>query len=88
MDNRDVSIIAHPTGRVIGTREASDINMERVLAAAHASGCYLEINAEPDRLDLIDIHAHAAKALGVKLAISTDAHSVDTLGLPRLADSR
>ncbi len=42
-------------------------------------GCYLEINAEPERLDLNDIHAHAAKAMGVKVAISTDAHSVDAL---------
>jgi DNA polymerase (family 10) len=83
VENRYVSIIAHPTGRLIGTREAYDVDMERILAAAHASGCYLEINAEPDRLDLNDIHAHAAKSLGVKLAISTDAHSVDALGYMR-----
>ena len=44
---------------------------------AHVLGCYLEINAEPDRLDLNDIHAHMAKSKGVKVAVSTDAHSVN-----------
>lgn len=75
MDNRHVSIIGHPTGRLIGEREAYEVDMEAVVAAARAHGCHLELNADPDRLDLNDIHAHAAKAAGVKLAISTDAHS-------------
>jgi DNA polymerase (family 10) len=77
MENRHVSIIAHPTGRLIDEREPYDIDMDRVLAAARESGCCLEINAEPDRLDLNDLHAHAAKSKGVKVAISTDAHSVN-----------
>jgi DNA polymerase (family 10) len=77
MQNRHVSIVGHPTGRLIGEREPYDIDMERVIAAAREFGCHLEINAEPDRLDLNDIHAHAAKEAGVKLAISTDAHSVN-----------
>jgi DNA polymerase (family X) len=77
MQNRHVSIVGHPTGRLIGERGPYDIDMERVIAAAHALGCCLEINAQPDRLDLSDIHIHAAKQAGVKLAISTDAHSVD-----------
>jgi DNA polymerase (family 10) len=51
--------------------------MDYVILAAHDLGCCLEINAEPDRLDLHDIHAHAAKSKGVKAAISTDAHSVN-----------
>lgn len=50
--------------------------MDRVIAAAAGLGCFLEINAEPDRLDLNDIHAHAAKSKGVKVTVSTDAHSV------------
>jgi len=79
MENRHVSIIAHPTGRLIGEREPYDIDMERVISAAHDVGCFLEINAEPDRLDLNDIDAHASKTMGVKLAISTDAHSVNAL---------
>jgi DNA polymerase (family X) len=77
MQNRHVSIVGHPTGRLIGEREPYDIDMERVIAAACELGCHLEINAEPDRLDLNDIHAQAAKEAGVKLAISTDAHSVN-----------
>ncbi|HWW46957.1 MAG TPA: DNA polymerase/3'-5' exonuclease PolX [Xanthobacteraceae bacterium] len=76
MQNPRVSILGHPTGRLIGERAPYDLDMDRVIAAARDLGCHLEINAEPDRLDLNDIHAHAAKEAGVKLAISTDAHSV------------
>ena len=77
MENRHVSILGHPTGRLIGEREPYDIDMDRVLSTAHDLRCYVEINAEPDRLDLNDIHAHAAKSKGVKVAVSTDAHSVN-----------
>jgi DNA polymerase (family X) len=77
IENRHVSILGHPTGRLIGEREPYDIDMDRVLSAAHDLGCCVEINAEPDRLDLNDIHAHAAKSKGVKVAVSTDAHSVN-----------
>ena len=77
MDNRHVSILGHPTGRLIGTREPYEVDMDRIISAAHDARCHLEINAEPDRLDLNDIHAHAAKTMGVKLAISTDAHSIN-----------
>jgi DNA polymerase (family 10) len=77
MENRHVSILGHPTGRLIGEREPYDIDMDSILSAAHDLGCYLEINAEPDRLDLNDVHAHAAKSKTVKVAISTDAHSVN-----------
>ena len=79
MDNRHVSIVGHPTGRLIGERDPYDIDMERIMMAAHERGCHLELNAQPDRLDLTDVHAQAAKSMGVKLAISTDAHS--TAGL-------
>ena len=51
--------------------------MDRIISAAHDARCHIEINAGPDRLDLNDIHAHAAKTMGVKLAISTDAHSIN-----------
>jgi DNA polymerase (family 10) len=77
LQNRHVSILAHPTGRLIGEREPYDIDMDLVISTARKAGCYLEINAEPDRLDLNDLHAHAAKLAGVKLAVSTDAHSID-----------
>ena len=83
MKNPYVSIIAHPTGRLIGEREPYDIDMERVIAAARELSCHLEVNAQPDRLDLSDMYIHAAKQAGVKLAISTDAHSVDAFGCIR-----
>jgi len=83
MQNRHVSIIGHPTGRLIGEREPYDIDMDRVTTAAREIGCALEINAEPDRLDLNDIHIHAAKTKGVRLAISTDAHSINALACMR-----
>ena len=62
---------------MIGEREPYDIDMDHVISAAHDLGRYLEINAEPDRLDLNDIHAYAVKSKGVKVAVSTDAHSVN-----------
>ena len=77
INNPRVSIIAHPTGRLIGEREPYDIDMERVIAAARDFSCHLEVNSQPDRLDLNDNYIHAAKQAGVTLAISTDAHSVD-----------
>jgi len=83
LENRHVSILAHPTGRLIGEREPYDIDMDLVISAARKAGCYLEINAEPERLDLNDLHAHAAKLAGLKLAVSTDAHSIDALQFMR-----
>jgi DNA polymerase (family 10) len=61
---------------LIGEREPYEIDMERVVAAARELRCHLEIIAEPDGLDLNDVYAHAAKEADVKVAISTDAHSV------------
>jgi DNA polymerase (family 10) len=83
MDNPHVTIIAHPTGRLIGEREPYEVDMERLIAAAKERKCCLEINAEPDRLDLNDIHAQAAKSAGIKLAISTDAHTTHALSYMR-----
>jgi DNA polymerase (family 10) len=83
MDNPYVSILGHPTGRLIGEREAYDVDMERILTAARERGCHMELNAQPDRLDLTDVHAQAAKSMGVKLAISTDAHTIAQLGYMR-----
>ncbi|MGZ5901415.1 MAG: DNA polymerase/3'-5' exonuclease PolX [Reyranella sp.] len=79
MQNPQVSIVGHPTGRLIGEREPCDIDMERIVAAAREHGCHLELNAEPDRLDINDMQAHAAREAGVRVAISTDAHSVNAL---------
>jgi DNA polymerase (family 10) len=79
MDDRYFNILAHPTGRLLGERPGYAVDLERVMTAAKERGCFLEINAHPSRLDLDDVHCRAAKELGVKLAISTDAHS--TMGL-------
>ncbi|MGC9397965.1 MAG: DNA polymerase/3'-5' exonuclease PolX [Anaerolineae bacterium] len=79
MDNPYFNILAHPTGRRIGERPPYALDMERVMTAALERGCYLEINAHPERLDLNDIHAKMAQEMGLKLAISTDAHSVNGL---------
>ena len=79
MQNRHVSILGHPTGRLISEREPCDIDMERIIASARDLGCHLELNAEPDRLDINDVQAHAAREAGVRVAISTDAHSIDAL---------
>ncbi|MFZ5921237.1 MAG: DNA polymerase/3'-5' exonuclease PolX [Chloroflexota bacterium] len=73
--NPHVDIIGHPTGRLIPEREAADLDMEAVLAAAAESGVALEINAHPARLDLEDIYAKRAKELGIPISINTDAHS-------------
>jgi DNA polymerase (family 10) len=72
-----VNIIAHPTGRLIGMRESFAIDMEAVLRAAKEHGVAMEVNSYPERLDLNDVHLRLAKELGVKVAISTDAHAAD-----------
>jgi DNA polymerase (family 10) len=83
MDNPNFNIMAHPTGRRIGGREAYEMDLERVMQAALERGCFLEINAQPERLDLNDIYARRAKEMGLKLAISTDAHHVGGLAYMR-----
>ncbi|UCH29299.1 MAG: DNA polymerase/3'-5' exonuclease PolX [Myxococcales bacterium] len=83
MDNPHFTILAHPTGRLINQRAACDVDMERVMQAALERGCYLELNAQPDRLDLDDAHCRMAKDMGLKLAISTDAHTADNLSYMR-----
>ena len=72
--NPNVSVIAHPTGRLIGERDAYDVDLEAVLREAAKYGVAMEINAYPLRMDLDDVHARRAKELGVPLVISTDTH--------------
>jgi len=79
MDNPYFDILAHPTGRLIGARAPYAIDTERVLAGALERGCFLELNAHPERLDANDVLCRRACELGVKVAISTDAHSADGL---------
>jgi DNA polymerase (family X) len=79
MENPNFSILAHPTGRLINKRSPYDVDMEEIMKEAKDKGCFLEINANPDRLDLNDDNARIAKEIGLKLSISTDAHSIDNL---------
>ena len=81
MEDPWFSILAHPTGRLIGLREPYEVDIEAVIRACLQRGCILELNAQPDRLDLNDIHCRMAKEAGVPIAISTDAHSVRDLDL-------
>jgi DNA polymerase (family 10) len=77
--NPHVDIIAHPTGRLIGERDPADLDMEQILEAALEHNVILEINANPQRLDLNDVHARRAIEVGIKLAINTDAHRPEHL---------
>lgn len=72
MDNPCFNIFAHPTERIIGKREPMAIDLEKIMNAAKERQCYLEVNAQPDRLDLSDKYIRMAKEIGIKLAISTD----------------
>jgi DNA polymerase (family 10) len=75
--NPYVDIFAHPTGRLIGQREPSAIDLEEVFKIAKETGTILEINGSPERLDLNDVHARRAKEMGIPIEISSDAHSTN-----------
>jgi DNA polymerase (family 10) len=79
MDNPYVDCIGHLTSRKIGRRDPSHIDVERVIEKAAETGTFLEINSQPDRLDLTDVHARAAREAGLKLVIDSDGHQVSAL---------
>lgn len=79
INNPYVHVIAHPTGRLLGEREAYALDLEAIFKAAQATGTMLEINAYYKRLDLNDIHCRAAAEKGVKFAIGSDAHLLDQM---------
>jgi DNA polymerase (family 10) len=79
MDNPYFNILGHPTGRLIGRRQPYDLDVEKILETARNNGCFVELDSQPDRLDLSDVYCKLAKEMGVKIAISTDAHSVAEL---------
>ena len=79
IENENVDIIGHPTGRIINQREPSDMDFHAVLEAAARAGTALEINAHPSRLDLNDVNARAAKEMGVQMSINSDAHDAGQL---------
>jgi DNA polymerase (family X) len=85
MENPYVDCIGHLTGRRIGKRGPRDVDVERVIEKALETGCVLELNGQPDRLDLRDVHARAAKEAGLKLVVSSDAHRISAQSYVELA---
>jgi len=79
LNNKYVKIFTHPSGRLINRRNPYQVNMEKIFEVAAKNKIALEIDAFPDRLDLTDINVKAAKELGIKITIGTDAHSASQL---------
>lgn len=79
LENPHVDIIAHPTGRLINRREAYEVDIEAVFQAAKENGKLLELNANPVRLDLHDVHCAMARERGIPIVISSDAHKISGL---------
>ena len=88
MESPYVDAIGHPTTRKINRRPPAELDIERVLAKALETGTFLEINGQPDRLDLRDTNARAAGEAGLKLLVSSDGHSVGALSYLDLAVSQ
>ncbi len=76
MERPHFHILAHPTGRLIQEREPYDVDMPRIIRQARSYGCFLELNAHPERMDLLDTYCQVAKEEGVLVSINSDAHSV------------
>jgi DNA polymerase (family 10) len=83
--HKELNILGHPTGRLIGKREAYQIDLEEVMVAAGKRGVLLEVNGFPDRMDLNDLNCRKAKERGVMMALDTDAHGLEQLDQMRLA---
>lgn len=80
LDNPYVSFLAHPTGRLLLERDPYEVDLDRVLEHINQRGCFVELNAHPLRLDVNDVYCRKAKALGVPVVISNDAHSIGDFG--------
>ena len=83
MDSGLVDIFAHPSGRLIGERDAYQLDYGRVFDAAERNGVAIEINAFPDRLDLVDVEVKRAVGRGIRISIGTDSHATDHLAYMR-----
>ncbi len=81
--NPHVCVVAHPTGRILNRREPYEVDLDAVFAAAKQHGKFLELNANPARLDLNDVYCAAAKMHGIPIVINSDAHSPDGLDVMR-----
>ncbi|HEX2111088.1 MAG TPA: DNA polymerase/3'-5' exonuclease PolX [Gaiellaceae bacterium] len=79
LENPHVDCIGHPTGRKLNRRAAYEVDLEAIFERSRETGTFLEVNAQPDRLDLMDVNARAAVEAGVKIVVSTDAHRVHEL---------
>ncbi len=79
MDSPYVDCIGHPTSRRIGKRAPAAIDLERVIERALETKTFIEMNSQPDRLDLSDVHARAAREAGLKLVIDSDGHQIGAL---------
>ena len=79
MDHPHFTILAHPTGRLLDSREPYDVDMLKIIRRARERGCFLELNAHPERLDLLDIYCQMAQDEEVLVAVSSDAHSAQDL---------
>ncbi len=85
--NPHVDIIGHPSGRLLPNREGADLDWDIILQAAADHGVALEINSDPSRLDLDEIHARKAAEMGILMCINSDAHSFDALPITRFGIS-
>jgi len=77
MDHPCFTLLAHPSGRLLEQRDAYDVDMPRLIHHAKERGCFLELNAQPERLDLLDVYCHMARDEGVLISVNSDAHSVN-----------
>jgi DNA polymerase (family 10) len=84
MENSNVDCIGHMTARKLNRRDGADIALDKVFSKAVETGTFVEINGQPDRLDLRDTHARAAAEAGVKLCVNTDSHEVPALDYAEL----
>ena len=81
MDSRYFTLLAHPSGRLLEEREAYQVDMSRIIEAARQRGCYLELNSQPQRLDLNEVYCKQAKEQGVLVSINSDAHRTEDFEL-------
>jgi DNA polymerase (family 10) len=79
MEHPYVHCIGHPTARKINKRAPADVDVERVITKALETGTFLELNSQPDRLDLRDVNARRAAEAGLKIPVNTDAHQISAL---------
>jgi DNA polymerase (family 10) len=84
MESPHVDCIGHMTARKLNRRDGAEIALDKVFAKAVETGTFVEMNSQPDRLDLRDTHARAAAEAGVRLVVNTDSHEVDALAYAEL----